>query len=579
VTGRRSTPLAIGLALTAWALPACAPAEGPPRSLVVRTWTAELPGRGEPIEVTLPVHLDDRLPRAPVDYVLRADVDVPEDMRGRPLTLSMPHMPARAELAIDGSRAVPVDTSSLDRYRATGPNRWRVPEDASKDGKLALRLVVQHRMSRTAWLDGTPELTTDPLGGMGAVHAFNTASATGALSAAAIVTLLYVVLFLSMERRRRAAYGWFAMSATCGAAYPAFILGLTQPVLGVYEAPFMTLALTLGSVAAMQFSRAYTHVERPSHAWWGVVGAVFAVTLLARDPFHSIAVMAPTVVGITLATALAQLVFIVRLRRVGRRTPLGLYAVSFAWPGAVFLGITDVAAWFGQGEPIGGLRTACVGIMGLSLYQAVALSREHLLSLKRADALNEELAQRVKLLQSKHLEVEHLNDELRRQIAARSRELAEKLAQMDDEESAAPPPVLTAGDVIEGRYRVVKQLGTGGMGAVYEVERTTDGKHFALKALASVGDASVRARFAREAQIAATVNHPNVVSIVDIDVAKSGYVFLVMELVTDGATLHDVRRRHRDIPWTPCTPRASSTAISSPETSCSPAGSTAAGRS
>ena len=42
----------------------------------------------------------------------------------------------------------------------------------------------------------------------------------------------------------------------------------------------------------------------------------------------------------------------------------------------------------------------------------------------------------------------------------------------------------------------------------------------------------------------------NVVSIVDVDVAKSGFIFLVMELVVDGTTLHDVRRRHRDVPWT-----------------------------
>lgn len=553
MTERRSGSLhrlATGLFVLACATTGCAPHEAHPRRVLVRSWNAELPGHTGPVEIALPAHLDDRLPRTPVDYVLRATVDVPEDMRGAPLTLSVPHMSALAELRVDGSAAVPVEASTLDRTRASAPNRWRVPEEASRDGKLTFDLVVHHTMERSAWLDGTPELTTDPLGGMGAVHAFNTAAATGALATTAIVTLLYFVLFLSMDPKRRPAYGWFAMSATCGAAHPAFILGLTQPVLGRYEAPFMTVALTLGSIAAMHFSRAYSQTERPSRAWWGVLAAVLALTIAARDPFRTVAVMGPAVLGVTLATALAQLVFIVRLRRMGLRTPLGLYAVSFAWPAAVLLGMTDAVGWLGQGEPLGGLRTSCVGVMGLSLYQAVALSREHLLSLKRADALNEELAERVKLLQSKHREVEHLNDELRRQIAARSRELAEKLAQMSDEESAAPPPALATGDLIEERYRVIKPLGTGGMGAVYEVERTTDQKHFALKALASVGDGSVRARFAREAQIAATVNHPNVVSIVDIDVAKSGYVFLVMELVTDGTTLHDVRRRHRDIPWT-----------------------------
>jgi hypothetical protein len=179
----------------------------------------------------------------------------------------------------------------------------------------------------------------------------------------------------------------------------------------------------------------------------------------------------------------------------------------------------------------------------------VALSREHLLSLKRADELNVELGDRVKLLQAKHREVELLNDELRRQIAARSRELAEKLSRAENGE-IVPPPVLEAGTVVENRYRVIKELGSGGMGTVYEVERVTDGKHFALKALAGGGDAQARARFAREAQIVANVNHPNVVSIVDVDVAKSGFIFLVMELVESGTTLSDVRRRNRDVPWT-----------------------------
>jgi serine/threonine protein kinase len=227
-----------------------------------------------------------------------------------------------------------------------------------------------------------------------------------------------------------------------------------------------------------------------------------------------------------------------------------IYLIAFAWPATVLLGLPDMMAWLGQGEPTGGIRTACLGIMGISLYQAVALSREHLLSLKRADELNVELGERVRLIQSKHREVELLNDELRRQIAARSRDLAEKLSRMEEEELLQPLQPLEKGEVVENRYRILKELGTGGMGTVYEVERVTDGKHLALKALAGGGDAQARARFAREAQIVANVNHPNVVSIVDVDVAKSGFIFLVMELVPAGTTLHDVRRRHRDIPWT-----------------------------
>jgi serine/threonine protein kinase len=526
---------------------------GSERPFPLPKWSAELPGRHEPLDVTLPAHLEAFLPRGPAEYVLRTSVEVPPEMRGLPLTLAIAHMPAVATLKVDGNQAVPVDASTFDSYRASGPLRWRIPEDASKDGHLDLELHVSHRFVRSAWIDSVPELTTHPLGGAGlaAVQTFNTTAATGALAAALFVAFFYAVLFLSLRDKRRASYGWFALGALCGLPYPAFLLGISQPLLGVYEGPFMTVALALGSLAAMSFSRAYVGAPPPSRVWIGVFLATVIASVVARDPFVSILVMGPVVVAVTLAGVVAQIVFLVRLRRARgkERPPAMIYFIAFAWPATVLLGLPDVLAWLGQGEPSYGIRTACLGIMGISLYQAVALSREHLVSLKRADELNVELGERVRLLQAKHREVELLNDELRRQIAARSRELAEKLSRMENEE-IAPPPVLEKGTVIENRYRVIKELGSGGMGTVYEVERVTDGKHFALKALAGGGDAQARARFAREAQIVANVNHPNVVSIVDVDVAKSGFIFLVMELVESGTTLSDVRRRNRDVPWT-----------------------------
>jgi serine/threonine protein kinase len=524
---------------------------GPEQRLAVPRWSASLPGASEPLEVTMPVHLEARLPRAPVEYGLRARVDVPEAMRGRALTLTIPYMTARATLRADGAEALPIEASALDRYRATNPPRWRIPAAASADGRLDLELTLAHRSSRTAWIDSVPVLTTDPLGGgwTGAVYAFNAWAAELALAGALIVAILYGFLWASLRDRRREAHGWFALGAACGMVYPAFGLGLTQPLFGVYEAPVMTVSLVLGSLAAMHFARAYVNQPPPSRAWWAVFGVVVALAIALHDPFVSLLVLGPAFLAVTFANAFAQLVFLARLRQRGQRPSLDVYLITFAWPLAVVLGLPDVLAWLGQGEPAFGIRTACLGILAISLYQGAALSRELLLSLRHADELNAELGERVKLLQAKHREVELLNDELRRQIAARSRELAEKLAQMDDDE-LCDPPALQPGDVVEARYAVVKALGTGGMGTVYEVERVTDGRHLALKALVSGGDAQQRARFAREAQIVANVSHPNVVSIVDVDVAKSGFIFLVMELVEGGTTLHAVRKRHRDVAWT-----------------------------
>jgi serine/threonine protein kinase len=258
--------------------------------------------------------------------------------------------------------------------------------------------------------------------------------------------------------------------------------------------------------------------------------------------------MGPVIVVVTIANTIFQAVLCLRLRKRPER-PGNLYLVTLAWPATAALAAPDLAAAFGLGERLNGLHTASLGIGVIYLLQAVSLARDHVTSLERADALNQELGARFEAMLAKNREVEVLNDELRRQIAARSKALAERLAQAEFA-VAVDPPAFEPGNVIDERYRVLRTIGAGGMGAVFEVERIADGKHFALKALATGGDAQAMARFAREAEICANVKHANVVAIVDVDVARAGYLYLVMELAEGGTTLHNIRRRNRDVPWT-----------------------------
>jgi hypothetical protein len=148
-------------------------------------------------------------------------------------------------------------------------------------------------------------------------------------------------------------------------------------------------------------------------------------------------------------------------------------------------------------------------------------------------------------LERKKQDLETLTEELRYQVAARSRELTEVLAR-----AGAPlaPIQVSPGDVVEGRYRVVRLLGAGGMGAVYEIERTSDQRPFALKMLTSPISGAAAARFTREAEIGARIRHPNVVAIVDVGIARGGAPFLVMELV-GGGSLEDHRDRFGDVSW------------------------------
>jgi serine/threonine-protein kinase len=96
--------------------------------------------------------------------------------------------------------------------------------------------------------------------------------------------------------------------------------------------------------------------------------------------------------------------------------------------------------------------------------------------------------------------------------------------------AASPFPALIA-----ARYRTIRLIATGGMGAVYEVEHTSTGERLALKVLLSNAHASPEAlaRFQQEARASARIKSDNVVRVTDADVAPElgGVPFLVMELL------------------------------------------------
>jgi serine/threonine protein kinase len=103
-------------------------------------------------------------------------------------------------------------------------------------------------------------------------------------------------------------------------------------------------------------------------------------------------------------------------------------------------------------------------------------------------------------------------------------------------------------DVVGGRYRIVRSIGEGGMGVVYEVLRTKDDRRFALKVLHGQTGSDAMARFAREAQLASQIDHPNIVAVVDVDVTREGTLVLVMVFV-DGPSLESERSRFGDVAW------------------------------
>ncbi len=94
-----------------------------------------------------------------------------------------------------------------------------------------------------------------------------------------------------------------------------------------------------------------------------------------------------------------------------------------------------------------------------------------------------------------------------------------------------------------GHYSIIRALGVGGMGAVYEAEDLESGRRVALKVLSHTLDSpDARERFFREGRLAASINHPNSVYIFGTE-EIGGTPVITMELVTGGTLQERVRAR------------------------------------
>jgi hypothetical protein len=99
-----------------------------------------------------------------------------------------------------------------------------------------------------------------------------------------------------------------------------------------------------------------------------------------------------------------------------------------------------------------------------------------------------------------------------------------------------------------GGYRLVRRLGGGGMGAVYEAEEVTSGRHVALKLVLPefAGSAETIQRFRQEGRLASALAHPRCVFVLAAD-EDAGRPYIVMELMP-GATLDDLVRQRGPLP-------------------------------
>src|SRR6478752_7144869 len=109
---------------------------------------------------------------------------------------------------------------------------------------------------------------------------------------------------------------------------------------------------------------------------------------------------------------------------------------------------------------------------------------------------------------------------------------------------------LEPGQMIDGKYRIVKMIGEGGMGAVYSGENVRINRRVAIKVLHAsyTGNEEVMQRFEREAQAAGRIGNDHILEVLDIGQLPNGDRYIIMEFLDGEALSNRIKSRGRLAP-------------------------------
>jgi serine/threonine protein kinase len=183
-------------------------------------------------------------------------------------------------------------------------------------------------------------------------------------------------------------------------------------------------------------------------------------------------------------------------------------------------------------------------------WSTLETPKEHRLEfLSKACAGNNELYEEVISLLNSHEEADSFLEKPVANFAAKLvKEEKESLAGTSKEAFLEQ----LSGRVLDGKYSIEKQLGRGGMGAVYQAVHLGTKRPVAVKVIAPqfMTHSEFVERFKREAQAAGKLSHPNVVNVTDFGIASFGsakVAYLVMEYLK-GLTLGDLIKKKGKLP-------------------------------
>jgi hypothetical protein len=482
-------------------------------AIAIRDWTAI-----EPDGSTHPVALPARLTPG---TTLERTVIVPPGWDARPLTLTILSTTAAIALRADGTEIAETPVARDDTSLYRGQHRWVISVAHQRpDVRLSMRC---ESAGAPVFLRDPPRLSDTATGDARWLRLTSVDHSLSVVSTgvAFLLAVLYAGQYL-FDRRRRAE-GWFALQAFTAFLYIVALMYSRADRHSV--APLFTLISVIANVTLLSgnhFIRAYFATSRPHRAFdvLTVAAAASAIVVYITRADHLV----------VLQLVLSQLVMCGLIHalltvRGTREVVTDARLVAAAWIGCALAGAVEGTAARTAIDLTPGIHVFIPTVTLFGCLQGLVLARAHVRSLRAAESLNEEL---------------------RLQIADRSRQLSAVLARVTDIPEA--PANLAEGTVIDERYRVVRALGAGGMGTVYEAVRLRDDRVVALKLLKHASTPQALARFAREAQAAALVRHRNIVEVLDVGVSDTAGFYIVMERV-EGASVEDHRERFGQPSW------------------------------
>ncbi len=506
-------------------------------------WSLAPGGSTRTRDVTIPIHLTaDDVPDEETVYALRATVRIPSAMRGRPLWFVAAQLPTRTVLVVDGEQATPVVEKPWETAWVAGPQVFAIPEAGSEDGLLHLEWRIAHDWPLSRWHDRAPELRTAGSVGRAAVvtQATSFYLATilfGALLAAALSCFAAILV----DRRDKDSR-WMLATSIATLPFSMFQMGTLQYVVPrAYEFAFTLITLSIACFLLGRFLTNRFGLETTTRPFTVVFTASVVMAFVLRDrPFDSVIVQESLGAACELLATVPPTFLLLRGR--ARHNLSDVRWTTFALVFCTVLAVPDILYFTGLGDYLGGGHVTLVGVLVVVMTIVQLLARKRVRELTEANAAAEAHATE---LRDEHARLGVLRAELELQMSAGKSGLLEAVAAISS--NHAPKTNLGPGDVVDDRYRVVCRLGVGGMGAVFEVARISDGSRFALKTAHDLDGPSL-ARLAREALIGANVRSDSIIEVVDIGVAREGFLFLVMELF-ESSPLSESKSRFGDASW------------------------------